>query len=182
MHDSTTMPLAYLITFTTYGTWLHGTDKGLGSVDRDHNIFGTPFVAPDVIRKQRAADLMTGPPFTLGPPDRDIVRDAIVALCKEKSWRLRALHVRTNHIHAVVSADRDPGRIMSDFKARASRELNRLHPNDDPPQRWTRHGSTPHLFDDAAVARAIAYVLDGQGTPMAIYDGRQINNKEPRTK
>jgi hypothetical protein len=29
------MPLAYFITFTTYGTWLHGTAKGNGSVDRE---------------------------------------------------------------------------------------------------------------------------------------------------
>jgi hypothetical protein len=28
-------PLAYFITFTTYGTWLHG--NGAGSVDPAHN-------------------------------------------------------------------------------------------------------------------------------------------------
>jgi hypothetical protein len=33
-------PLAYLITFPTYGTWLHGDERG--SVDRDHNLPGTP--------------------------------------------------------------------------------------------------------------------------------------------
>src|SRR5437762_2022331 len=33
-------PLGYLITFRSYGTWLHGDARG--SVDRFHNAFGTP--------------------------------------------------------------------------------------------------------------------------------------------
>ena len=37
---SGSVPLAYLITFRTYGTWLHGDARG--SVDREHNVFGTP--------------------------------------------------------------------------------------------------------------------------------------------
>ena len=34
------MALAYFITFSTYGSWLHGTKKGMGSVDREHNEYG----------------------------------------------------------------------------------------------------------------------------------------------
>ena len=58
---------------------------------------------------------------------------------------------------------------MSDLKARASRELNRTG-TDANDKRWTRHGSTRHLFDDASVAAAVAYTLDEQGSPMAVYD------------
>ncbi|MGH9840991.1 MAG: hypothetical protein ACREEM_19730 [Blastocatellia bacterium] len=39
------IPLAYLITFRCYGTWLHGDERG--SVDRDHNIYRTPFLPRD---------------------------------------------------------------------------------------------------------------------------------------
>jgi REP element-mobilizing transposase RayT len=176
------MALAYFITFSTYGTWLHGTAKGSGSVDRDHNVYGTPFVAPDAEREDRAACRMTDPPYLLGETARTIVRDAIVAICEEKNWTLLALHVRTNHVHAVLCADREPGRLMSDLKARASRELNRSG-TDASVKRWTRHGSTRHLFDDAAVSKAVAYTLDEQGSPMAVYDPRlQPRTKEPRTK
>ncbi len=38
-------PVAYFITFTTYGTWLRG--RAPGSVDRDHNVPGTSFLPPD---------------------------------------------------------------------------------------------------------------------------------------
>jgi hypothetical protein len=166
------MALAYFITFSTYGTWLHGTDKGNGSVDRHHNVFGTPFIAPDDQREERAADRMTDPPYVLNEPARTVVRDAVVELCTEKGWTLLALHVRTNHVHVVVSAEREAGRLMSDLKARASRELNRSG-TDANAKRWTRHGSTRHLFDGASVAAAVVYVLDEQGPPMAVYDPRQ---------
>jgi hypothetical protein len=35
-------PLAYLTTFITYGTWLHGDKRA--SVDDEHNRFGAQFV------------------------------------------------------------------------------------------------------------------------------------------
>ncbi len=171
------MALAYFITFSTYGTWLHGTAKVEGSVDRRHNIYGTPFVPADESRKARAEFLMSEPPYVLSEAARKIVRDAITELCREKGWALLALHVRTNHVHAVVSADREPGRLMSDLKSRASRELNRAGV-DAQEKRWTRHGSTRHLFDEASVAGAVSYTLDEQGEAMEFYDSR----KEPRTK
>ncbi len=180
------MPLAYFITFSTYGTWLHGTDKGNGSVDHHHNAFGAPFVTPDNEREERAARRMTDPPYVLHEMARTIVRDAIVALCTEKDWMLLALHVRTNHVHSVISAQREPGRLMSDLKARASRELNRFG-TDANAKHWTRHGSTRHLFDERSVAAAVAYTLDEQGPRMAIYDPRhpltsEGRPTEPRTK
>lgn len=165
------MALAYLITFTTYGTWLHGGDKGNGSVDRQHNVHGTPFLEPDAEREARDAGRMTERPYAMGEVARVVVQDAIVALCAERGWSLLALHVRTSHVHGVVAADREPGRLMSEWKARASRELNRLAV-DTQIKRWTRHGSTRHLFTEASVWAAISYTLDQQGPPMARYDPR----------
>lgn len=43
--DGNEGPLAYLITFRTYGTWLHGDDRY--SMDRhEKNIYRTPNVLP----------------------------------------------------------------------------------------------------------------------------------------
>ncbi len=172
------MPLAYFITFSTYGTWFHGTSKGKGSVDPHHNTHGSPFISPDPEREQDAREAMTQPEYTMQPPEREIVRDAIITLCLEKGWRLLAVHVRSNHVHVVMAANRDPGRIMSDLKVRASRDLSRAGFDDPTRRRWTRHGSTLHLFDDATVADKIDYTLNRQGSPMALYDG----TIEPHTK
>jgi REP element-mobilizing transposase RayT len=172
------MAIAYFITFSTYGTWLHGADKGLGSVDREHNQFGGEFVEPDAGREAVARDAMSQPAYTLDAARRDVVRDAIVSIAREKGWQLLAVHVRSNHVHIVIWADRDVDRLMSDLKARASRDLTRAGFENGDRRRWTRHGSTKHLFTEDEVERKVEYTLDEQGTPMAAYDGR----KEPRTK
>ncbi len=174
------MALAYFITFSTYGTWLHGTDKGLGSVDREHNRPGSPFVEPDAERMKDERESMTQPAYVMDGPRRKVVRDAVVEICREKDWDLLALHVRTNHVHVVVSAEREPGRLMSDLKARASRELNRvegpLTSCAAPRKRWTRHGSTLHLFTVEKVQEKIRYTIDEQGAMLDWYE------KETRTK
>ena len=36
-------PLAYLITFRCYGTWLHGDVRG--SMDSKHHVYGAPKIA-----------------------------------------------------------------------------------------------------------------------------------------
>jgi REP element-mobilizing transposase RayT len=137
----------------------------------------TPFVAPDSDVEARARDAMKQPAYQLDAARRPVVRDAIVEICREKRWTLHALHVRSNHVHAVVSANRDPGRLMSDLKARASRDLNRAGFDSLDRIRWTRHGSTLHLFDWATVEAKARYTIEEQGVMMEFFDGR-----EPRTK
>jgi hypothetical protein len=166
------MALAYFITFTTYGIWLPGSAKGLGSVDRDHNAYGTPFVEPDADRERAAREAMVQPPYVMGAPEREVVCSAIVGLAREKGWHVWAAHVRSNHAHVVITAERDAGRLMSDLKARASRELTRAGFGGADRRRWTRHGSTRHLFRDEEVAAAVRYTLDGQGDRMACYEPR----------
>ena len=43
------VPFAYLITFRSYGTWLHGRD---GSVDRFHNVYAKPKLPANEKRRQ----------------------------------------------------------------------------------------------------------------------------------
>lgn len=168
------MALAYFITFTTYGTWLHGTSKGKGSVDRQHNQYGQRFVAPDAGREIQSCQNMLQAPYIMrSAGERGAVRDAIVGLCRRRSWRLFALHVRTNQVHAVITAPGDPGRVMSDMKAGASRELTRGGFDDAKRRRWTRHGSTLHLFNQVALEDKIDYTLNRQGAMLAYYDGRE---------
>jgi len=165
--------LAYFITFSTYGTWLHGTSKGKGSVDREHNRYATRFLTADAAREHQSRRAMIQPVYVMNTTQqREIVCGAIVSLCAQRGWRLLVIHARTNHVHVVVCAAGDPGRVMSDMKARASRALTKGGFDDDTRKRWTRHGSTLHLFDEAIVADKIDYTLNRQGRAMSRYDGR----------
>src|SRR3989304_322730 len=106
---STEHPLAYFLTFRCYGTWLHGDSRG--STDRDHNILGTQLLPPDPPRMQLPDALLRHPPVKLDAARIAVVADAIQRECERRGWLLRALNVRTNHVHAVVSASEPPERV-----------------------------------------------------------------------
>ena len=86
--------------------------------------------------------------------------------CERRAWKLLAAHVRTDHVHAVVSADADPQAVFVSLKAYASRQLNQSGFETADRKRWSRHASTVYLWNSNAVEAAIRYVVEGQGAPM----------------
>jgi REP element-mobilizing transposase RayT len=163
-------PLAYFITFTTYGTWLHG--RAPGSVDREHNVPGTPYLPPDGEQAKAVRAEMRQPIYLLDPARREVVLRTILEVARHRKWKIWAVHVRTNHVHVIVTAPCKPEKVMIDFKAWASRRLREVFDEDHDRDRWTQHGSTRYVWDDVALAEKSIYVLDEQGEPMNRFDGR----------
>ncbi len=161
------IPLAYFLTFTCYGTWLHGDERG--SVDREHNVPGTPVIPPDAARHARERDNLAQLPYRLDEARRQVALHALCEIAQRKGWTLHAVHVRSNHVHLVVTADGPPERILNDFKIAVSRRLNQAFPTERDRTRWTRHGSTRYLWTEEAIAEKVHYVLEGQGEPMERY-------------
>jgi REP element-mobilizing transposase RayT len=171
-------PLAYLITFTTYGTWLHGDDRGSAGRE-DNNRFGDEYLPPDVSRRRFERSELVGESYHLDETRRTIVLGTIQEVCSHRGWQLLAAHVRSNHLHVVVAGDTSPERMMNDFKSYASRLLNEAKCDPADCKRWTRHGSTRYLWVEEHVQAAIRYVAEGQGAPMAVFDGRVQTEARP---
>jgi REP element-mobilizing transposase RayT len=114
----------YLITFAYYGCHLHGSESG--SVDPVHNVPGTPILEADSERAAFEGGRMDQSPYHLDQIRRDAVLKGIQEVCVHRGWSLLVAHVRSNHVHTVVEAEVPPERVMSDFKAYASRHLNRM--------------------------------------------------------
>jgi REP element-mobilizing transposase RayT len=154
-------PHAYLLTWTTYGTWLPGDQRG--SVDSEHNVYGDPFAPTDSRRKVANAAKLLHPPFRLDSAARKVVQDTIIEACAFRRWDLVTLNVRTNHVHVVVRSDQDPDATAAKLKARATRVLRERGLVAAARPVWTERGSGRYLWDEAAVEAAMRYVLDGQG-------------------
>src|SRR6266480_654783 len=112
---------AYLITFRGRGTWLHGDKRG--SVDRMHNKYGTPVLPPNSKRRELNRSRLKNPPVRLNSKQRHAVESGIRETCKIRKWDLWTMNARTNHIHSVVSANCKPEKILTAFKANATRKL-----------------------------------------------------------
>jgi len=161
------IPLAYFITFSCYGTWLHG--KKTTSVDRRNNTYETDFLSVNPARQASVEERMLETPYLLNDARRNIVLSAIKEVCNHRLWSLLAAHVRTNHIHFAVRADIKPEIIISTIKAYASRRLNEAKLDDKRVNRWTKHGSTRYLWRSEEVVSVIQYIVHEQGSPMAVF-------------
>ena len=169
MWNDTDIPLAYLITFRTYGTWLHGDPRG--STNRFRNKYRTRFLPKNDQWLEINTARLVEKPLTLDSKQRKVVEHAIRETCSKRRWDLRAASVRTNHAHVVAAIGaRLPGVALNAFKANATRELREsgLYHRDRTP--WADKGSSRWLWTEKSVAAAIDYVKFGQGEDIPEFD------------
>jgi REP element-mobilizing transposase RayT len=146
-------------------------------VDKEHNEPGTPFLSADGDRERAEYDSLREPPYVLNLERRNVVLQTILEVARHRRWKIWACHVRTNHVHIIVTAPDKPEKVMSDFKAYASRRLKERLGEAGDSKRWTQHGSTRYLWSEADVMAKIEYVLTGQGEPLAVHDGRNSQSE-----
>jgi REP element-mobilizing transposase RayT len=158
-------PLAYFLTWTTYGTWLPGDERGW--VEKPGQLR-----APDAARRKASQKLMTEPAVTLDVEQRRIVEDTIGEHCRIRGWHLHAVSVRSQHVHVVVTAPRrHPEAVMDQFKAWCTRRLKERERSlrsaavEVRQNWWTQGGSKRWLNDVESLEAAIRYVLEMQDEP-----------------
>ncbi len=147
--------LAYFLTWTTYGTWLRGDDRGWAEIGDDGV---TGYAEPDPERVAADRDRLKREPIVLSPDMRQVIDQAIRDGCDHRGWRLHAVNVRSNHVHTVVSANREIDRVLADLKAWGTRRLREQGHAVAEARIWTRRGSTRFLNSPESLATAIDYV------------------------
>jgi REP element-mobilizing transposase RayT len=153
-------PIAYFLTWTTYGTWLPGDMRGWSHEQTGHQL-------RDRQIRRDAMSRMQETPNELNPIERRIVEETVRAHCQIRTWTLFAVNCRSNHVHAVVHASVHPDIAMSQFKSWCTRRLREAQAanSDEQTSRvrwWSEGGSTRYLNDDDAVSSAVRYVLEAQ--------------------
>src|SRR6478672_5798959 len=167
MWNDTDTPLAYLITFRTYGTWLHGDERG--SVDRHNNVYGTPRIRRNDTWQRIETRSLTREPVQLDARRRAAVENAIRDTCKKRGWNLIAINVRTNHIHVLITANKRPDQILTAFKANATRQMRDDGCWDLELSPWAEKGSKRHLWNEKSVGLAADYVINEQGDDLPTF-------------
>jgi REP element-mobilizing transposase RayT len=166
--NDTDTPLAYFISFRSFGTWLHGDRRG--SVDRFHNRYKSPYMPESESWQNYNHQRLKTKPVLLDAERRKFVDKAIRETCKLRKWWLYAINVRTNHVHSVVTANRKAELVLNAFKANATRELRQNGLWAEPSSPWARRGSKRNLWNEQSIAKAVDYVLNGQGEDLPDFD------------
>jgi REP element-mobilizing transposase RayT len=148
-------PLAYHITWTTYGSWLPGDRRGW--VRRG----ASAVQVPDSETEDQARAAMAEASVVLTESQREVVAQTVRDHCLIRRWTLHAVNARSNHVHVVATAGVSPERVLDQLKAWCSRRLNAA--TCDLPAKWrTYHGSTKYIWDEPYLREAIDYVLERQ--------------------
>ena len=148
-------PLAYFLTWTTYGTWLPGDDRGW---NRRGEI---PHLEPNPLFVEVNRSRMAETSFLLTPSDRVLVAGVIKKHCEIRNWSALAINARSNHVHIVVNAaNYQPDKVRDQFKAWCTRRLKLKYL--ERKRFWTEGGSCRWLNKEDDFLTAINYVRDFQ--------------------
>ena len=147
-------PIAFFLTWVTYGTWLPG--DGRGWVKYKHG-----WQLPNRQLEVDCENRMTEDAVRLTLGQRNAVEQQIEQSCLYRGWHLHAVNCRSNHIHVVVTApETPPKKVRVDLKAYATRCLKALDGRRE--HWWAERGSTRSIYNDAELECAITYVLYAQ--------------------
>jgi REP element-mobilizing transposase RayT len=148
-------PIAFFLTWPTYGTWLPGDERGWILHQRGWKL-------PDPVRLLEAEARMTEDACLLSPEARRVVQTQVAETSRFRGWTLLAVNCRSNHLHAVVSAPAaSPKKIRADLKAWCTR---RLREKIDAAREnwWADRGSIRWVFTEAELESVLRYVIEAQ--------------------
>ena len=147
--------IAFFSTWTTYGTWLPGDERGWFQSKRGWR-------EPDQRRAFSAALRMTADAVVLTEVQRRLVEAVIAEHATFRGWELHAVNCRTNNAHVVVSAsDRSIEVPREQFKAWTNRRLKERS-GGERVDWWTERGWDVYIDDPEELAAVVQYVLEGQ--------------------
>ena len=161
----------WFLTWTTYGTWLPGDERGFVSPkfagdtpERRNNEPGRPYDEGRRDLRRIAENKLAGDPVRLTRAQAGVVRRQVEETASYRGWQLLAGAIMANHVHLVVGVpgDPDPSALLGDFKSYASRALNlwdrrSVKPK---PRWWTEQGSKRRITDWDNLETVLRYVRE----------------------
>jgi REP element-mobilizing transposase RayT len=140
--------LGYLLTWTTYGTWLQGDENGYV---KDGVTLGANTPLANANTQELKKD-----PIILTRNQRKIIENAIRIKADEIGQKIYAIAVSSNHVHIVADyTTKDLGLIVRYYKMAGQKAMRdagfagRL---------WTKGFDKRFCFDEQSLRRRINYV------------------------
>ena len=166
----------WLLTWTTYGTWLPGDRRGFVSPVRGtdgrqviHNVVGTAFDRDLPAVRGAAQQKLRGPPILLDQYHAEVLAKQLIAHAAFRQHALQAAAFMANHCHIVIGVpgDPDPSRLLGDYKSYLSRALNQQFDRPAGGSWWTQSGSKRKVWLQGV--RTVAEYVRRQHAPLLVW-------------
>jgi len=177
---------AWLITWTTYGSWLPGDARGHvspvlqrdGRYEKRINTPGVEWAGGDERTRKRARGLQIYETVRLDGEEAYVVAQSIAEAAMSRAWRVRRGAVMATHVHVVLEGAGGDGSAASRVVKGVSQAA--LSERWGASRRcWTRGGSERGLKGAAAVAAGIEYVADQEYVLAEIIDNIPSRRVDP---
>ena len=149
-------PLAYHITFGTYGARLHGDPRG--TVDRRQSAHGQPIVDCSEGRQRMEARQLKHQPVLHTAEQRAYAQDAIKQVCLQGEWELIQTACGSDHVHVLLSSDRDPKAIRRWLKRWLGQAMSARWPLSEGQSWWAKGGSAKYVWDQEYLCSVDEYL------------------------
>lgn len=143
----------YMLTWTTYGSWLQGDKRGYAREGR--------ILSGNEELERANKRLRVGGAVKLGQGEREIIRRAVLAEGERIGEKILAVSVGSQHVHVVIAAGgKAIDKVVSRLKCAAYYETQK----DGADRRlWTRGYDKRLCLDEQSLAARIRYVERHRG-------------------
>jgi REP element-mobilizing transposase RayT len=159
-------PIRLFITWTTYGTWLPGDDRGWRKWKS-----GQQHSQP--LLEEWCHKHMKAQPLVLTRPQRQAVEKVIREHSTIRGWELAAVSARLNHVHVAVTvvpivsgkalaAGKYVKNVRDQLKANSTRVLRQLSDPITHEKSWTKGGDIQFIDSDEDWEQVILYITVAQ--------------------
>jgi REP element-mobilizing transposase RayT len=175
-------PFALHITWTCYGTWLPGDERGHvsnlplpeGGFLPKENTPRTPYRPGDEFTHHRARSLQKQDAVFLTAKQAEVVAASLCRAAQTRAWRIVRGTVMANHAHMVLMDCPDDGpAVRRSLKGTSNADLNDHVGHNQ--RWWTAGGSDRYKNDWPAIEDAVQYVANQPNMLAAIIDTRVVS-------
>ncbi|MEN8128164.1 MAG: transposase, partial [Planctomycetota bacterium] len=141
--------IAYMLTWTTYGTWLQGDERGYC---KDGKTFGAN---PRLYQSNHNS--LKHKPVYLSDGQRDVAKEGIYQEAKRIGQSVYALTVQYNHVHLILEKTKDTIESTAHrYKRTATYVLRKMGFRGNV---WTKRYDARYCFNACELNTRIEYVL-----------------------
>jgi len=142
--------LAYMVTWTTYGTWLQGDKRGYVKDGR--------ILKPDTNLEAANLRNLQKHPVSLTTIQREIVNQAIAGKAEQLGQNVLAIAVCQNHVHLVIAYNGTP--IEFSVKHYKNAAISALRKHGLFGRVWSSGFNKRFCFNEKSLRKRIDYVND----------------------
>jgi REP element-mobilizing transposase RayT len=140
--------IGYMVTWTTYGTWLQGTKRGYVKDGEVHGVCARLKEANEKSQKEER--------FILTKENRESAEKAILDEAERLGQEILAMAISTTHVHLVVDAIGEPiETAVARYKRAATKALRAKGITG---KVWTHGYDKRFCFDEEALDERVKYV------------------------